>query len=92
MKKVQRKRKHFGMFEFPAQVTSDGVCVNIYDEFGCSVRNYTGIISYSPSLIILDTPIGRLMITGKDMILIDSDSREIKITGCVKSADFSGEA
>lgn len=34
MKKVKRKRKHFGMFEFPAQVTSDGVCVNIYDEFG----------------------------------------------------------
>ncbi len=90
-KKKKRKPRWFGMFEFPSQVVSQGVSVSIFDEYGCTVRNYTEIISYSPTLIILLTPIGRLMLCGSGMTLMDSDSRELKLTGRVRSAEFSGD-
>ena len=90
-KRKKRKKYGFGMFEFPAQAVSQGVCVHIYDEYGCTIRNFTEIISYSPTLIILLTPIGRLMLCGSGMTLRDSDSRELKLTGRVRSAEFSGD-
>ena len=74
-----------------AKATNRFMCEVVADEYGCTVRNYTEIISYSPTLIILLTPIGRLMLCGSGMTLMDSDSRELKLTGRVRSAEFSGD-
>ena len=74
-----------------AKATNRLMCEVVADEYGCTVRNYTEIISYSPTLIILLTPIGRLMLCGSGMTLMDSDSRELKLTGRVRSAEFSGD-
>lgn len=90
--KNRANKKHGArIFEFSYDVLTYGVGVNIYDKTGCIVRNYDEIISYSPALIIINTNIGRLMLKGRDMELIETDSFELKIKGTVKSAEFSGE-
>ncbi len=87
--KFKKRKRHFGVFEFPSEAINHGVSVCIYDEYGCTVRNYREITAYSPSLIIMQTDIGKLMLKGKDMELIENDAFEIKIIGSVRMAEFS---
>ncbi len=88
-RKIKKRKKHFGVFEFPTEAINHGVSVCIYDECGCTVRNFRELMAYSPSLIIMQTEIGKLMLKGKDMELVENDAYEIKITGSVRMAEFS---
>lgn len=92
MKKRGKKRKKlpvsYKLFGFPAHISSGGVSLCIYENIGASIENYGSITEYTDKLLRLKTRTGQLVISGRELIISETDANSMTISGKIRAVSF----
>lgn len=86
--KKNLKKELSAAFEMPEEIVSDLPLISLRGFGEAVVENYKGIIEYSTEKIRVNTSVGVLRLTGKDMFIKCLDADNIIITGKIMSAEF----
>ena len=84
-KKRKGKGKLPALFEFPPEVVIGGVNLTVYEDVGCSLQNYAGILDYSETLLRVDTEIGVIRFGGEGFCIHEMNGGALSFTGRITS-------
>ena len=87
----KRKMKRAAFFEFPPEIIAGGMSLCLYENLGCSIENYGGVLTYSENILRIETARGVLRIEGDRFNIEDMDDDTLMLSGCVYSVGFERE-
>lgn len=76
--------------EIPPEVLMNVPRIEVIGHLQFRVENYRGLISYSPSQIVLALADGRLFVKGEGLVIGWLDRHEVLVTGQVHAVQFTG--
>lgn len=76
------------MLEIPPEVLVNVPRVEVVGHLQFRVENHRGVEFYQPHRIVLGIPDGRLIVTGRDLVIGWIDKNECLVTGMVRSLVF----
>lgn len=78
------------MLEIPPEVLVNVPRVEVVGHLQFRVENHRGIMTYESHRVVLRIPDGRLIVTGRDLVIGWMDRGELLVTGEVRSLVFKG--
>lgn len=79
------------MLEIPPEVLVNVPRVEVVGHLQFRVENHRGLEQYEPNRVVLRIPDGRLVVTGRDLMIGWIDRNEVLVTGQVRSLVFKGD-
>ncbi len=76
------------MLEIPPEILVNVPRVEVVGHLQFRVENHRGIEQYEPHRVVLKIPDGRLVVTGRDLVIGWIDRNELLVTGQVRSLVF----
>lgn len=76
------------ILEIPPEVLVNVPRVEVVGHLQFRVENHRGIEQYEPHRVVLAIPDGRLIVTGRDLVIGWIDKNELLVTGQVRSLVF----
>lgn len=74
--------------EIPPEVLVNVPRVEVVGHLQFRIENHRGIAYYQPHRVVLNTPDGRLIVNGQDLVIGWIDRHELLVTGRVRSLVF----
>ena len=88
----KKLQKHAGaVLEFPPDVLDNGPRITIMGRDELTVEYFRDVLLFSNDEIILNTPVGKLSIKGKDFVLTTVLQTEIHLKGQISGLSFEEE-
>lgn len=88
MAKVRTTRRITQILELPPEVLVNVPRVEVVGHLQFRVENHRGIEVYQPTRVVLRIPTGRLIVSGRDLVIGWIDRNELLVTGRVRSLVF----
>jgi sporulation protein YqfC len=76
------------MLEIPPEILVNVPRVEVVGHLQFRVENHRGIEQYEPHRVVLKIPDGRLVVTGRNLVIGWIDRNELLVTGQVRSLVF----
>lgn len=92
MSMFKKLHKHVGeVLEFPSDVLDNGPRITIMGRNEMVVEYFEEVVLFSNEEIVLKTPVGRLVIRGREFVLTTVLQTEIHIKGSLSQMGFEEE-
>lgn len=87
--KESLKKKMACTTNLPKDVIFGVPIITMTGQLEVCVENYKGIMEYTDTLIRIRSKVGQIRVTGRDMQIEYYTNDEMKITGQIKSVEYS---
>jgi sporulation protein YqfC len=87
-KKARLAAKVASIFELPGEILTNSCRITLFGQERLVIENHQGLLAYTNGKILLQTPDGRLLITGTDLNIGAVAPDQITVDGPIRGLKY----